>query len=203
MCRLRRRSSKAARERRGTVRRVADDDPGWTRRSSRYLYESRWFDVRQDEVSLPNGDEITYTWIEHGGFVVIVPVLDDRRLVMERIYRYTLGRTALECPSGGRDGESPERAAHRELEEETGYRATALQHLGHFVASSGISNEAYEVFLATGLRADGRVERENTEQIEVELWSAADLRRELAEGRVDDGPSALALRLALERPGPS
>lgn len=175
------------------------DDGGWRRRGSRTLYESRWYDVRQDQVSLPGGEEITYTWIDHPGFVVIVPLLDDRRVVMERVYRYTLQRTQLECPSGGLDGEDPERAARRELEEETGYRASRLVHLGRFTTSSGISNEAYDVYLATGLSADGQVDRESTEQIEVELIPLDRLRKLLARGRIEDGPTALALRLACER----
>jgi ADP-ribose pyrophosphatase len=175
------------------------DDGGWRRRASRYLYRSRWFHVRQDEITLPAGEEITYTWIEHGGFVVIVPLLDDGRVVMERVFRWTLGRTALECPSGGRDGEAPETAARRELEEETGYRAGAVAHLGRFVASSGISNEAYDCFLATGLRPGGRIQRESTEQIELELIPLEVLREMWTRGGIEDGPTALALRLAWER----
>ena len=96
--------------------------------------------LRQDEITLPSGVEITYTVIEHPGFVVIVPVLADGRVVMEQVYRHPLQRPLLECPSGGLDGEAPETAARRELEEETGYRTGSLRHLGHFVSSSGVSN---------------------------------------------------------------
>jgi ADP-ribose pyrophosphatase len=84
------------------------------------LFESPWFRLRQDEVTLPGGEEITYTLVDHDGYVVVVPLRDDGRVVMERIYRYTVQRTLLECPSGGLDGEAVETAARRELEEETG-----------------------------------------------------------------------------------
>jgi hypothetical protein len=60
-------------------------DGGWRRRSWRYLFESRWMKLRQDDITLPSGVEITYTVIEHPGFVVIVPVLANGRVVMEHI----------------------------------------------------------------------------------------------------------------------
>ncbi len=174
---------------------------GWTRRSTRYLYQSRWFDVRQDEVTLPGGEEVTYTSIEHGGYVVVVPVLEDRRVVMERVYRYTLSGWLLECPSGGLDGEDALTAARRELEEETGYRAHHVEHLGRFAGSSGISNERFDICLATGLSADGTVEREPTEQIEVTLQPLGVLRERALRGEIEDAPSALAVLLAAARVG--
>ncbi len=171
----------------------------WVRRSSRYLFESAWFKLRQDELTLPAGDEITYTVVEHPGFAVVVPMLEDGRVVMERIYRYTVGRTLLECPSGGREEDDPETCARRELEEETGYRAGRLTHLGHFVASSGISDEEYDAYLATELTDDGRMRREVTEEIEIELVPLPELHSMVLRGEVEDGPSALAILLAAER----
>lgn len=174
-------------------------DGGWWRRSWRYLFESQWFNLRQDDLILPSGAEITYTLVEHPGYVVVVPVLADGRVVMERIYRHTVQRTLLECPSGGLDGETPETAAGRELEEETGYRAETFTHLGHFVGSSGISNEEYDIFLATGLRADGIMRREPAEQMTIELIPLADLHARVLRGELEAAPSALAILLAAAR----
>src|SRR5688500_4399882 len=96
-------------------------DGGWKRLSSRYLFESRWYRLRQDEVVLPDGQPTRYTLVEHPGYAMAVPVLDDGRVLLERIYRYPLRQTMLECPSGGLDGDAPQQAAGRELEEETGW----------------------------------------------------------------------------------
>jgi ADP-ribose pyrophosphatase len=170
----------------------------WSRTSSRYLFQSRWYAVRQDALISPEGEAITYTVVEHPGFVVIVPLLPDRRVVMERIYRYPLQRVNLECPSGGLDGEEPERAARRELEEETGYRAGRLIDLGKYAASSGISDEEFSVFLATDVSADGLLRREITEDIEIELIPLAELRAQVLRGEITDAPSALAILLASE-----
>lgn len=177
------------------------DDGGWRRRSSRTLFESPWFALRQDEVTLPGGEDITYTLVDHGGYVVGVPITDAGCVVMERIYRYTVQRTLLECPSGGLDGEDVETAARRELEEETGYRAGHVERLGSFYGSTGISNERYHVCLATQLTRDGRIQRESTEQMEVELHGLADLRRRALRGEIEDAASAFAILLAAETVG--
>ena len=173
-------------------------DGGWTRRTRRYLFESRWFKLRQDDLTLPNGDEITYTFVEHPGWVMVVPLLDDGRVVMEHIYRHTVQRDLLECPSGGLDGEDPETAARRELEEETGYLAGTLTHLGHFAGSSGISSEEYDIYLATDVTTGGSIQRENTEQMEVELIPLDELRARALRGEIEDAPSALGILLAWE-----
>jgi ADP-ribose pyrophosphatase len=118
---------------------------------------------------------------------------------MERVYRWTLDDWLLECPSGGLDGEPPEIAARRELEEETGYRAGALEHLGHFAASDGYSNERFDAFLARDVRPDGTPCREPTEQMEIELHPMEALRALALRGGLLDAPTSLAVLLAAER----
>lgn len=171
----------------------------WRRRSSRHLFESPWFSVRQDELTLPGGEEITYTVVEHPGYAMVVPVLDDGRVVMERVYRHSVGNALLECPSGGLDGEPPAVAARRELEEETGYVASHLEPLGRYFASSGISNEQFHLFVRTGLSEGGTIHREITEEIDVELIALSELVRRVHRGELTDGPSALGLLLAHAR----
>jgi ADP-ribose pyrophosphatase len=173
--------------------------PRWQRRRSRYLYESRWFNLRQDELTLPSGEEITYTHVEHPGYAMVVPLLDDGRVVMERVYRHTLGRALLECPSGGLDGEPPEVAARRELEEETGYVAGRVDSLGCFYGSSGISNEQVHLFVARDITSGGTIQREITEEIEVELIALSELVALAHSGELSDGPSALAILLTAAR----
>lgn len=170
---------------------------GWLVKDSKYLFQSPWYSVRQDQLTLPNGEDITYTLIDHPGYVMVVPLLDDGRVVMERVYRYTLQRTCLECPSGGiLDGETFELAARRELEEETGYRAGKLELLGHFIGSPGISNEEYDLFLATQLTADGVLQRESTEDIDIDLIPLHTLTEMVYRGEIHNGPSALGILLA-------
>ncbi|MDJ0786240.1 MAG: NUDIX hydrolase [Myxococcota bacterium] len=178
-----------------------DDDGGWHRTGLRRIYKTPWFGVRQDEITLPSGERISYGVIEHAGYAVIVPVWDDGRVVIERIFRWPLRRTILELPSGGFDGEEPERAARRELLEETGIEARTWTFLGRYDASSGISEEHFQIFLAQDLVDTGRVEHEATEQIEIETIPLREAFEMALSGEVGDGPSALALVLAARKLG--
>ncbi|MEE9607588.1 MAG: NUDIX hydrolase [Myxococcota bacterium] len=173
-----------------------EHDGGWKRLASRYLFRSSWFSLRQDDLVLPGGEQITYSVVEHPGYAMVVPLLADGRAVMEQVFRHTVQRTLLECPSGGLDGEAPEVAARRELEEETGYRAGRLESLGSYFGSAGISSERYHLYLATELEHSGRIRREPTEQIELELIPLEELRARVFRGEIPGGPSALAILLA-------
>jgi ADP-ribose pyrophosphatase len=173
----------------------------WVRRSSEYLFQSRWFNVRQDDVTLPAGERINYTLIEHPGYAMVVPLLGDGRVILERVYRYTVREIVLECPSGGLDGEAPEPAARRELEEETGWVAGSMAPLGSFYGSTGISDERFHLFLATELSNSGTLKRETTEQIQLEFIPLKDAVQLALSGAVPDAPTALALVLAQQQVG--
>ena len=179
------------------------DAGGWRRLWARYLLDTTWFKVRQDGVTLPGGSQIVYTMIEHPGFVVVVPVFDDGRVLLENLYRYTLQAYSLECPAGGLDDEPPEVAARRELREETGYVAKTLTPLPRFNASTGISDEVFHVFVATGLELAGEPRREITEQMELVTMPLEEAVRLAESGEMRDSSSALAVILAdrhLRRP---
>ena len=173
--------------------------PHWSRTATRRAFECPWFSVRQDAIRLPTGEAITYNVVEHPGWSLVVPVRSDGLVVMERVYRWPLDSWLLECPSGGRDGDAADVAARRELEEETGYRAGGLEHLGHFAASDGFSNERYDAYLARDVTDDGVMQRESTEAIEIVLLPIEELRARALRGEITDGPTALAILLAAER----
>ena len=179
-----------------TQRDTRDAVRHWTRLSSQYVFKSRWFSVRQDGVALPSGQQITFTMIENPGFAMTVPLLDDGRVVLERVYRYNLQDYSLECPAGALDGDDPETGARRELREETGYVARSLQRLGSFNGSTGISDERFHLFLATGLEQTGETLRDPTEQIELVLVPLDEAVELAVSGEVRDCASVLALILA-------
>jgi len=167
----------------------------WQTLGTTWLWESRWYNLRQDRVRIHTGDEITYTFQEHPGAVFIVPVTVAGEVVLLRQYRYPVREWLWEVPAGAVDGdEDLEAAARRELAEEIGGTAAEMRHVGHFFAASSISNLRDDVFLATGVRL-GQSVREPTELIEIRTVPLAEALAMARRGEIKDGESALALIL--------
>jgi ADP-ribose pyrophosphatase len=121
------------------------------------VYQGRFLDVRRDQVRLPNGRTAHREYIVHPGAVMVVPLLDDGRVVIESQFRYPLGRVMTEFPAGKLDpGEQPLVCAQRELAEETGYRAREWARAGILHNAIAYSDEGIEVWFARGLHLGER-----------------------------------------------
>ena len=82
------------------------------------------FSVESVEVAAADGTLHRREIVRHPGSVAIVPVVDDNHVCLIRNFRASAGRILVEIPAGTLEpGEDPQAAAHRELAEETGYRA--------------------------------------------------------------------------------
>ena len=120
-------------------------------------WRGAFLDVRRDRISLPDGSTTHREYIVHPGAVMIVPILSDDRLVVERQWRYPIGQAMLEFPAGKLEhGEPPLACAMRELEEETGYRAGEWARAGILHNAIAYSSEGIEVWFARDLRAGPR-----------------------------------------------
>ena len=116
------------------------------------VFDGAMLKVRRDRVRLPDGGEAIREYVVHPGAVLIVPILPDGRLVLERQFRYPVGQVMLEFPAGKIDpNELPLATAKRELREEVGYTADAWQPIGIVHPEIGYSTEAIAMFVATGL----------------------------------------------------
>ena len=150
------------------------------RLDSERVFEGRLLDVRRDRVRLPDGGEATREYIVHPGAVLVVPMLDDARVVVVRQFRYPNNAVFVEFPAGKIDaGEPPALTAQRELREETGYVAAHWTCVGRIHAVVSYSTEAIELYLARGLTQVGAA-LDHGEFLEVdamrldELFDAAD-----------------------------
>ncbi len=161
--------------------------------SSRSVFKGILLDVYRDEVTLPGGGRAVREYIRHPGAAVMVPRLDDGRLIFVRQFRYALDRVMVEFPAGKLDpGETPVYAAARELAEEIGYHPGKLTRLGLIHPGIGYSDEGIEVFLAEELqpRPAATAADELLEPFELSLEEALEW---VPEGKITDVKTIIAL----------
>lgn len=162
--------------------------------SSEQVWRGKLLDVRRDTVRLPDGKEGVREYIVHPGAVVIIPVLDDGRLLFERQHRYPIRQTVLELPAGKIDpGEEIGLTARRELLEETGHEAASWRHLGVMHPCIGYANERIEIFLATGLRRVGGQQLDHGEFLSLLTLSLDEAAAHVLSGAITDAKSITAL----------
>lgn len=161
------------------------------------LHRGRKFDFELLTVE-QGGKRTQREVVRHPGAVVIVPILQDGRIVLIRNARVALGQgeKLWECCAGTIEPpEQPETCAARELIEETGYRAATLSTLGWFYTTPGLTDERMHAFVATGLTHVGQ-DLEEDESIAVEPVPAAKVLDMIATGELRDAKSMLAVLLA-------
>jgi ADP-ribose pyrophosphatase len=142
-----------------TMPTMADDDDTLreTRIASERVFDGGFLHINRDRVRLPDGSETFREYILHPGAVMIIALLDDGQVVMERQWRYPLNRAFIEFPAGKIDpGEAPLVTAERELREETGFKAARMEYLCTINNAISYSDEHIDFFLATGLTAGER-----------------------------------------------
>ena len=160
---------------------------------SRVLVEGGFLELRRDDVRLPDGSQATREYVVHPGAVAIVPLLDDGRLLLERQYRYPVGRVMLEFPAGKIDpGEATLACAQRELLEETGYSAREWARAGVVHNAAAYSTEGIEIWFARGLTA-GAQRLDASEFLELCPMHEAELEASAARGELTDVKTIIGL----------
>jgi ADP-ribose pyrophosphatase len=160
---------------------------------SEQVYRGHFLDVRRDQVRLPDGALAQREYIVHPGAVMMVPLLDDGRVVVERQFRYPLRRVMLEFPAGKRDaGEPAVQCAMRELAEETGYRAAEWARAGILHNAIAYSDEGIEVWFARGLTLGDR-KLDEGEFLDVSTASLEELESLARDGELTDAKTLIGL----------
>jgi ADP-ribose pyrophosphatase len=153
------------------------------------------FSAHLDLVRLRTGRLTERIKIHHPEAAAIVPFLDDGHILMVRQWRYAVERETLEIPAGKADaGEKVEVCAHRELFEETGYKAKRLLPLFRYFPAISYSNEAIQIYAASGLASTPeKIDVDEISRIEVvDLDRIYDL---IANGTIQDGKTVIGISL--------
>ena len=163
------------------------------------VYRGPVFSIESGILREPGGVRARRDIIRHSGSVAVLPVHDDGRVMLIRQYRCAYGKMVIELPAGRIDrGETPLRAAKRELREEVGLGARSWERLLRILPSPGFCDETVTIYRATGFFASAS-EPDPDERIEIRdlsLPAALDL---VAKGRIEDAKTLVALLLEKQR----
>jgi len=152
--------------------------------------------VKRDSVRLPDGNISYREYVMHPGAVVIVPLLPNGNVVLERQFRYPLHQVFIELPAGKIDpDEDVLKTGQRELLEETGYTAQHWVKLGIQHPCIGYSNEVIHIYLAENLTA-GEHQRDDDEMLEVFDLKMEDCLAMIQRGEITDSKTIVALFMA-------
>ena len=152
--------------------------------------------VKRDQVRLPNSNISQREYVIHPGAVVVVPMLPNGNVILEKQFRYALNKVFIELPAGKIDtNEAILVTGQRELLEETGYTAIEWTLLGHQHPCIGYSNEVIHMYMARGLSA-GAHQRDADESLEVYDLPFEQCLNMIETGEITDGKSIVALYFA-------
>jgi len=116
------------------------------------IYKGKVVTLNLETVTLPNGATVELEVVRHSGAAAIVPMKDERTVILIRQFRLAAGGFIYEIPAGKlHPGEDPRLCAERELEEEIGYRAGTIEKLETFFTAPGFTDEVMHLFKATNL----------------------------------------------------
>ena len=159
------------------------------------IFRGRKIEVALDTIATPDGNTMQRDVVLHPGSVAILPLVDAEHVCLLRNQRPIVGQTLLEVPAGTLEkGEAPEKAAVRELAEETGYRAGRWRKLAAFYPSPGVLSELTHLFVAEDL-TPGPMQLEHDEQLTPETIAWRDAVAWSLDGTICDAKTVLAVLL--------
>jgi len=159
----------------------------------REIYQGRVITVEWVRVREPGGMETEREIVRHRGAAVLIPRLDDGRVILVRQFRYATGAYLWELPAGTLEpGELPEDGARRELVEETGFYPRRLKKLSEFYSAPGFCDELMHLFLATELE-ERQASPDHDEAIEVGVFTPGEAFEKMTRGEVKDAKTLLGL----------
>ena len=179
--------------------------PGWRIKSTKQIYSNDLIKLFEDTLDLDGEDKIYIRAIRRN-YSTIVPFISKNELLVIRSYRHLVDSIQVEAPSGYiEDAESPDQAAKRELQEETGYEAKKIVSLGCYTLDYTMFEQKGNVFAAYDLvdynTAEGKSKKQSLgkmEKIETDIVTIDGIKQLLSEGKILNAASIVAFHKALD-----
>ncbi|CAJ0775741.1 NUDIX hydrolase [Ralstonia chuxiongensis] len=165
-----------------------DPDAGLreTQVASALMHQGKFLTLKQDIVRLPDGRNASREYLIHPGAVMMIPLFDDGTVLMERQFRYPVGKVMIEFPAGKLDPqEGALTCGKRELREETGYTAERWDYLTRIHPVISYSTEFIHIYLARDLK-QGVAMLDEGEFLETFVTPAGQLIDWVREGKISD-----------------
>lgn len=157
------------------------------------LLKGHFLHVVRDTVRLPSGGEATREYVLHPGAVMVIGLLDDGQVVLERQFRHPMQAVVIEFPAGKLDaGEGSLTCAQRELREETGYSAREWAFAGRLAPTIAYSDEIIDIWFARGLSL-GERRLDEGEFLDVFTATPTELRAWCHSGEVFDSKTLVGM----------
>jgi len=160
-------------------------------------FKGKVFDHRVDKIQYDSGNVGIREVAVHPGGAVVVPITDNRKIVMITQHRYPVDKILLELPAGKLDkNENPLHCAVRELEEETGYKSNSIKELGSIYTTPGYSTEKLWIYLAKDLKPGDHNREEGEYGMEVFEFSLKEVEKKIIDGEIVDSKTICGIFLA-------
>lgn len=164
---------------------------------SNLLFSGKVFDLKVDKIEYNSGNPGIREVAVHPGGAVVVPILDNGKILIVKQFRYPLQKTILELPAGKLNkDEDPLVCAVRELEEETGYKANKIQKLGAICTTPGFCTEILHIYLAKDLIPGNHNREEGEYGMEILEFTFEDLEQKIRTGEIFDAKTICGIHLA-------
>ena len=167
----------------------------WKIKSQNIIFSQRFFEVKKQNILLPNGEKREYSIVERRPISVIFPASDKLELYLISQFRHLFNKKILEAVAGHIDTkETPLGAARRELKEETGITASSWREILEFETSASVIRSNVHIFLAKGIKI-GKPNPEEGEEIELVKMSIEEAIKKIMNGEIKTASTIIGIFL--------
>lgn len=163
--------------------------------SSDLIYTGKTVSLRVDTVEVPNKGYQKREIVEHNGFVAVVAITEDNKIILLKQYRKSIEDVVLEIPGGKLElNENPRECAIREFRKKTGYDAESFKLIYKFYPSVGFSNQKVFIYLAKKL--EKHEDKKEDQQLVIEEIDFDEVYKMVLNNEIVDAKTSLGVLLS-------